>query len=260
MGEISEKQKAALRQLNQSKITNIKFIEKIIINRYKFYVSSLRFLIIVWLLSFFSLICIIVVSFSTSIKEKLAWYIPASFNGQVITIEDLAAPSQNGRKLTDEFVTEWVLNAIPNIYSYDFVNSEGNFTKVVRYFTPDSFKEYSRAVQESKLLDTINTVKTSVIGYGCNTGKQILVNKGVKTVQNFPLYVWEFKIPLVTRNVGLNQKFVMIGELDIRVQRVPTLLSKSGIAIWQFVIKVDDDAVISDDGDFDSLCRKYFKV
>lgn len=236
----------------------IKLIDKLIDNRYRFYYKNLRFMLLVWILGFITLICTCVAVYKVYIKQQVAFYIPADLDGTVIKVEDIQSPSINGRNISDKYVVDWVLNAIPEIYSYQFTNSQGNFTSVIKYFTSEGFKEYAQAIQGSKALDTISVAKTVVLGVGCNLGDKMIVYKGVKPVQGYPVYVWELRVPLVTRNIGADKSYTMVGELDIRVQRVPKMLSQSGIAIWQFIFKVESkDQVIGDDS-FENLCTKNF--
>lgn len=230
----------------------------LIFNRNKFYASNLRFLSLIWVLLFFTLIFFIAVIYFSSIKEVKSWFIQARLNGKVITVEDIQTNRLDTKEITNQNVVDWVLEIIPSIYNYNFVNDTGNYRDVISYFTPTGFQEYQKAITQSKLLESIKATNMVVLGVGCGNSESYVIEQGVRAIQGYPVYSWTVKVPFVARNISYNKSLVKYGELTLGIQRVPQMFSPNGMAVWQFVFQQQSEE--SGDAKFDELCYKYFGI
>lgn len=234
----------------------IQLIYGMIISRNKFYRGNLRFLIGLFMLSILTLIFLTVAIIHMTINQREAWYIPANMDGTVIKTENLQSPESDGHNISDREVMSWVQLAIPTVYNFNFLSSEANFRNMVSLFTSEGYRVYKYALEvESAILATVIRAATSVQGSGCGLNTVKILKRGVEPVQGYPIYTWHLEMPMVVRNSNNIRSQVTVGTLLVKVQRVPKLISKSGLAIYSFVFY--DTKVYAHDGEFPELC-KYF--
>ena len=234
-------------------------IYAMILKRNNFYRKNLRYLILVMLLGIVTLIFLLIAIYNLSIEQKTVYYIPANLNGIVIKSERLTAPDLDGVIITDQQVIDWAQLAIPVVYNFNFLSSEANFRNMISLFTPEGYRAYKYALEEeSKTIATIQENKSSVQGSGCGFKTVKLLKAGVESVQNFPVYVWHLEMPMVVRNASVDLSSVYIGTLRMSIQRVPQLISKSGLAIYNFVYY--DTTKYDGDAEFAYLCEKLLQA
>lgn len=230
-----------------------------IINRNNFYRNNLRFLLTVMLLAIVTLIFLLVSILRMTISSQDAWYIPANLDGTVIKSGNLQSPESDGVLLTDDKIVTWVQNAIPTVYNFNFLSSESNFRSMISVFTPEGYRAYKYALEtEAGTLDTVNAALASVQGSGCGSQTVKMLKKGVEPVQGYPVYVWQLQMPMVVRNSSSQRSQVLAGILEVKVQRVPKLIAKDGLAIYSFVFY--NTRAYDGDADFPTLCQKIIKI
>lgn len=228
-----------------------------IISRREFYVKNLRFLIGLMLLGFVTLVFLLISIGYLTIEQKDAWYIPTNIDGTFIKTEDIQSVYSDGKEITEKDVVNWALKAIPSVYNFNFLSGEASFRGMVSYFTPSGYKAYKYALeQEAGILATVKAAKSSVQGSGCGAKTVKVLRQGLEPVQGYSVYTWHLQLPMVVRNVSDKNAQVSNGTLQVRIQRVPRLMSKDGLAIFSFVYydKKDYDG----DADFNILCKKFY--
>lgn len=253
---LNKKIDAQKKKLLLARRAKVNEIGSLITARNKFYITNLRFLIVIWLLLLVTIIFFIIVTTYSTIREVNAFYVQAKLNGQQILAEDIRKPELDGKEITDQEVVEWVLKAIPSIYNYSFNDGSGNFRDIVGYFTPSGYKAYVNAVKKSKLLETIAATGTVSLGVGCGNKPSYVITKGQKAIEGYGVYTWDLDIPFVSRNISAGKNTVRLGHLRIGVQRVPQLLSRNGLAIWQFIFI--EEGKLDNDAKFIDLCQNIF--
>jgi hypothetical protein len=229
-------------------------IYALIVKRNIFYRDNLRFLLILMLFGVLTLVFLLVSIAYMSIAQKTAWYIPANLNGTVIKTENIQTTESDGINITDDKVIAWVQEAIPTVYNFNFLSSEANFRNMVSVFTSEGYRAYKYALEtQSGTLATVNAASAAVQGSGCGSHTVKIIKKGVEPVQGYPVYVWRLEMPMVVRNSNNKRSQVLAGTLEARIQRVPKLVAKSGLAIYSFVFY--NAKAYDGDADFPILCK-----
>lgn len=142
--------------------------------------------------------------------------------------ESPAAPYSNNQVLV------WANEAIVDIYDYSFVNFRERLQKSSAYFTEDGWTNFSRALAESKVLDTVKGQKLNVSAVALRP--PILLKHGEKD----GVFFWQVSIPTLVhfQSSGsyVQQRFFI--NLDIQTVKPPH--GVRGLAIRSFITKSAD--------------------
>ncbi len=217
---------------------NVQKIYSAIQARNTFYRVNLRFLLGIYLLGIIAIVMMLIVYYRASTDAKSTWYIPTNLDGTVIKKEDLLTPVSDGFRITDDYVINWVQNSIQVIYDFDFSGQAASYRNMINLFTPDGFIAYARALEtESRLFQSISATKLVVQAHGCGNQTTRVEYKGIQDVQGYSVYTWRLSMPIIAVIASAKTTpSVMRGDLRVEIQRVPKLLSKTGIAVYGFII------------------------
>lgn len=131
---------------------------------------------------------------------------------------------------TDE-VKQWVIEAIENAYSYDFVNYPKQFQNTQKYYTDYGWRKYMEGLTASNNLLALKQRHYVVIAKV--SGEPILLNEGLLA----GAYAWKFKMPLLITYMeppyNETTQFQNAYYESVIVQRQSLLTSYKGLGIVQ---------------------------
>lgn len=158
-------------------------------------------------------------------------YFPTTPDGQVIPIVNLALPLQ-----TPEFVTNWTVEAILDLYSFDYVTYRRALQEARSVFTRKGYTDFMAALIASTNLEAVK-VKKQVVSSELTGTPKVLREGQLSAVEP---YSWDLSIPLlITYQNSDNEIIRQKGNVLVRVERVTTLRYEAGIAIAQSVLQVE---------------------
>lgn len=205
-------------------------LERVLV-RNQFYWEAYRRLCILLLLLgilILGLFGFVIYQANTSLESR---YFPTTPDGRVIEIVHLTLPLQ-----TPEFVLDWTVKAILDLYSFDYVTYRRDFQDAQSVFTHKGYVDFMKALVASTNLEAVKANKQVVFAELVGTPQ---VTRAGQLSKEEP-YSWDLSIPLVvTYQNSENEVIKQKGVVLVKVERVSTLRYDAGIAIAQSVFQVE---------------------
>lgn len=132
--------------------------------------------------------------------------------------------------LTTADVLQWVSNALPESFVYDFVHYNQQLNSVSSYFTKNGWKVFLN--QLNNYANYNNVQKNRLFVNGTPAGAPFILNEGLLSGR----YAWWIQIPLTITYAGLHPLQSKILTLQVLVVRVSTLDNLSGVAIDNVIV------------------------
>lgn len=152
-------------------------------------------------------------------------YFRTDDSGQVFKHEPLDNPEYNPAQIKD-----WASQAVIKIFNFNFLNynSEVNINK--NLFTEQAFNKY---------LNQLKTVELPTIAQGkfveklslCDVAKIDQNTSGVFLVDNQNRYVWTIFLPVYIQYQNKNNKYTVVTNILVRIQRDSSLIYPDGLVI-----------------------------
>lgn len=158
-------------------------------------------------------------------------YFPTTPDGRVIEIVHLTRSLQ-----TADFVRDWTVQAILDLYSFDYVTYRQDFQEMQLMFTRKGYTDFMKALVASTNLEAVKANKQVVSSELVGT-PQVIREGQLSAVEP---YSWDLTIPLlVTYQNSENEIVRQKGTVLVKVERASTLRYEAGIAIAQSVFQVE---------------------
>jgi len=138
--------------------------------------------------------------------------------------------------MSDEDVAAWVVDALENTYSYDFINFHAQLQNSQKYFTDYGWRTYMKGLQASNNLIALTNRKMISVAKVISQPK--LVVKG--PVGKAGVYGWKFQVQLLVTYLmppayDDTSKFSNPLVVSLIVQRQSALSSYKGLGIVQLI-------------------------
>lgn len=192
--------------------------------RRDFYRDSYRLVAIILFFSIVANLLLAAVIGYIETHKPAPQYFATTRGGQLIKMTPLDQPY-----MQDNVLLNWVANAVTSLYTYDFLNYRKTFQDNQQYFTDNGWKAFLDQIDKSRNLKTVESKKLVVSA--TPAGAPVITNQGALD----GVYSWRVQIPVVVTYQSLSEQFSERLLVTLTVQRRPTLDSKYGVGIAQFV-------------------------
>lgn len=155
-----------------------------------------------------------------------AQYFATTYDGKLIPLIPLSEPS-----LTDNALLQWVTEAAVNSYTFNYVNYRKALQDVRIYFTQSGYQFFLKALSDSNNINAVRDKK--LIVSAAPTGAPLILKKGLF---NNELFIWDVQLPMEISFRSANDIIRQNVTLNMRITRVPTLESPSGVGIATYVL------------------------
>lgn len=153
-------------------------------------------------------------------------YFATTTEGALIELIPLDQPN-----LSTNTLLQWTTQAATSAYTYNFVNYRDAFQQARNYFTPEGYKNYLKAIEDSRNLEAVKEKKLVVSSVP--TGAPIVVNEGRIAGR----YAWQVEMPMLISYQSATEVIRQNIKLTMLIVRIPTLDSPKGIGIAQFIVE-----------------------
>lgn len=129
--------------------------------------------------------------------------------------------------------------AAVSAFTYNFVNYRKQLANAAHYFTPDGWKAFQSALDQSGNLKQVIAKKLVVSAVA--TGAPIIVRQGV--IGN--RYTWRIELPLLVSYQNANEKYQHHLMITMVLQRTQKFVGHDGVGVQQFIahpIKEQNDS------------------
>lgn len=139
----------------------------------------------------------------------------------------------NQPNMTDDDLITWMVNAVQQAYSYDYINFRTQLQNAQNYFTEYGWNNYMEGLTATNNL--LAVTQRRMISIANVVEKPILVTKGILG----GAYAWKYRIPLLVAYsvppYDDKSRFYNALQLEVIVQRRPILQSRDGVGIVQMI-------------------------
>lgn len=155
-------------------------------------------------------------------------YFLSNETGQIKEITSISEPL-----LREQDVSSWVSSAMLQAFTIDFANYKRQLSESQNNFTQGGYDAFTKALQESGILNSIITFKytTSV----ALTQAPVVINKGIVPGTN--KYGWQVQVPILVTYQSTQATTTQAITLDILVVRRPESENPRGIGIAQLLYR-----------------------
>lgn len=159
-------------------------------------------------------------------------YVYADANGKISTLTAMNMPN-----MSDSEISNWIINALSNSLSFDYVQYRKQIQDSQQYFTPNGFVGFEKMLQTSHLLNEIidqHLIMKSTILKAPN-----LTSSG----DEGGVFVWHFSVPMSielnmksgqNNTINSSQKSVIV---NVTIERLPETLQASAVGIARIFIE-----------------------
>jgi intracellular multiplication protein IcmL len=126
---------------------------------------------------------------------------------------------------------QWVSDALPRVFQYDFNNYNDQLKNASQYFTTDGWKVFLNQLNNYVNYNNVQTYKLFVSGTPASA--PFILNQGLILGR----YGWWVQMPLTLRYIGNNRNSTQDLTLQVLVVRVPTRNNLSGIGIDNVIVE-----------------------
>lgn len=161
-----------------------------------------------------------------NISEKNPKYYATTTHGQVIQLHSLTEPV-----VTNKYILQWASLATRSVFNLDFAHYQQQMTNIKPYFTQGGWKQFTKALNDSGLLDSVKDKKLEMSAVV--SGAPLIINRSVESGR----YTWEIQLPVLITFGSANENAQTKLIVTMKVKRVPVLNDPKGIQISDFVTK-----------------------
>jgi len=153
-------------------------------------------------------------------------YYATTTAGQVIPMHSLSEPV-----ITNSYLLQWASLATRTAFNLDFVHYKDQLNRAESDFTPDGWKKFLSALEESSLLKTVIDKKLQMSAIV--SGTPVIVSTGVIHGR----FTWRLQLPILITFTSANQTSKLKWMVTMNVQRISTLDAYKGIQISDFIAR-----------------------
>jgi len=195
--------------------------------RNNFYRDNYRRVLLALLLLIFLVVALVGIVYYQIANRPAPQYFATSTDGRITPIYPLSDPM-----VTPSELLQWASRTAVDAYNYNFVDYREAFQDMQNNFTPDGWKYFMQALQNSRTLETVLTKKLVVSAVA--TGTPIIQDQGVINGR----YAWKVQMPMLVTFQSTSEKTQQPLIVTMVVTRVPTVNMPKGIAIASYVSSV----------------------
>ncbi|MBI1215654.1 MAG: type IV secretion protein IcmL [Alphaproteobacteria bacterium] len=151
-------------------------------------------------------------------------YFATTADGRIMQLLPLNAPN-----LDDAALLSWVSSAVTDTMSFSYLNYQKELQKSSRNFTRSGWTSFTTALQKSRILDSVQAQQQLVTSQP--RAAPVLLQKGVYGGK----YRWRIQMPLAVTYRSPTDSRTDSLNLDLVVERVPSLENASGVGIVQWI-------------------------
>ncbi|MEM6903052.1 MAG: type IVB secretion system apparatus protein IcmL/DotI, partial [Pseudomonadota bacterium] len=153
-------------------------------------------------------------------------YFATTQDGRLIKMVPRSEPM-----LTQSAILTWAGKASTDAFTFDFVNFREQLQEAAVAFTPDGWRSFLKALEDSRNLEAVRERK--LIVNAALQGAPVILTEGVVN----GVYSWRIEMPIVVayRSATDVQRQNLL--VNMTVSRVPTLEYPEGVGITQFVAR-----------------------
>ena len=190
-------------------------------------------------------IVLVAICLLVALSIYLIWSKPAPVifaTGNDFRILPLVPVDQSYIKQPD--LIQWVSNAVPAAFTYDFSTYQQDLNKSMQYFTENGWKNFAAVLNLYANGDNIQTNKIFINAEPA--GAPIIQNEGLLKEEGLNgVYGWWIQMPLNLSYSNGSKTSVTPLVVQVLVVRVPTVNNIDGVAIEKVVVaKGSEDQVI----------------
>ena len=163
------------------------------------------------------------VIFYQASNQPQAKYFATSSDGRITPLSPLSQPV-----VSTSALLQWANQAAVAAYTYNFVTYRKQLQEASEYFTPEGWRNYEKALQGSRNLETVLARKLVVTAVA--TGAPVVLDQGRIRGR----YAWKVQMPVLVSYQSATTTYQQPLTLTLVVVRVSTLNVPKGIAIAQF--------------------------
>ena len=153
-------------------------------------------------------------------------YFATRADGGLIRLVPLNEPM-----LTQSAILTWAGKAATDAFTFDFVNFRQQLQEAAQAFTPDGWRSFLQALEDSRNLEAVREKK--LIVNAALQGAPVILTEGVVN----GVYSWRIEMPIVVAYRSANEVQRQNLVVNMTVSRVPTLEFPEGVGITQFVAR-----------------------
>lgn len=125
---------------------------------------------------------------------------------------------------------QWVSDAIPRAFNYDFNHYNTQLNSATKYFTPDGWKVFLNQLNNYANYNNVQAYKLFVSG--TPAGAPFILNQGLLSGR----YAWWIQMPITVNYAGYNPPPAKTLVLQVLVVRVSTLNNLMGVGIDNVIV------------------------
>lgn len=193
--------------------------------RNQFYRDGYRRVLLILLISFLLNVVLVSIIYYQIVTRPTPTYFATNQDGTLKELIPLNQPH-----VSQEQLLSWASQAAIAAYSFNFLDYRSNLQNARKYFTPEGFDNFVKALDESGNLKAV--VERRLVVKPVITDVPILVKEGMIGGIR---YGWRIQIPMLIQYVSASDKIEQPVLVTLLVVRVSTLDNSEGIAISSFV-------------------------
>ncbi|MFI4954507.1 MAG: type IVB secretion system apparatus protein IcmL/DotI [Gammaproteobacteria bacterium] len=193
--------------------------------RNQFYRDGYRRVLFILLISFLLNAVLVSIIYYQIISRPTPTYFATNQDGTLKELIPLNQPH-----VSQEQLLSWASQAAIAAYSFNFLDYRSNLQNARKYFTPEGFDNFVKALDDSGNLQAV--IQKRLVVKPVITDVPIIVKEGMIGGIR---YGWRLQIPMLIQYVSASDKIEQPVLVTLLVVRVSTLDSSEGIAISSFV-------------------------
>lgn len=197
-----------------------------VLNRHEFYRDRYRFMLYGILAQTVALILAVSAVYFLIQDRPEPRYFATRADGGLIRLIPLNEPM-----LTQEAILTWSHTAATKAFSFDFVGYRAQLQDAAQAFTPEGWRTFLKALEDSRNLEAVRERKLVVTS--ALQGAPVILAEGLVN----GVYSWQIEMPIVVAYRSSNETQRQNLLITMTVARVPTLEYPEGIGITQFVAR-----------------------
>jgi intracellular multiplication protein IcmL len=158
-----------------------------------------------------------------SLRSPNPLFFKASQSGQLI--EEIPLDQQG---MSVNILFNWLVEGMINAHSFNFVNYASKLELAREYFTTEGYDSFTRALQDSQILDRV--INKKYVFRALPTAAPQIIKEGVLANH----YLWKIKLPMHFQYRNVSESLFDLADLTLLVVRVPTTQSAYGIKILRY--------------------------
>lgn len=201
-------------------------VTELVLIRNQFYKEKYRHLIKLCFLLIFIIILEALFAFYLKSTHPKPVYFPTSPDGRLLTLKPLNQPS-----LTLDELSRWVMEAAIASYTFNFTDWRFSLQDARRYYTPNGYQNFLKALKESRNLEAVKNKKFVVSAIPLNLPI-------IKEIPTETLFRWKVELPMLLTYQNANPTDTIKQEITMTmlIVRISNLDSLKGVGIEQVII------------------------